>query len=120
MFLYHILFICLFHHKTFIQSVKNFLDESSELWMCQLKQNLNFFLISVLQCQLLNVITDSVIIRLMCSNCPRLSRSQITNKQALCISRQLLIVIIRFMSQSDHIKRLPVYHHLIYNKVQRV
>ncbi len=50
-----------------------------------------------LQCKPLNVITDNVIIRLMWSNCPRLSKSQITNKQALCISRQLLIVIIRLM-----------------------
>jgi hypothetical protein len=51
----------------------------------------------LLQCKPLNVITDNVIIRLMWSNCPRLSRSQITNKQALCNIKQSLIVIIRLM-----------------------
>ena len=57
----------------------------------------SIILFSEILCKPLIVITDNVIIRLMWSNCPRLSKSQITNKQAICINRQLLIVIIRLM-----------------------
>jgi hypothetical protein len=51
----------------------------------------------IIQSKPLNLITDNVIVRLMQSNCHRLSRSQITNKKAFCFSRRLLIVIIRLM-----------------------
>jgi len=48
-----------------------------------------------IQCKLLNVITHNVVIWLMWPNCPRFIRSQITNKQPICISRQSVIFIIR-------------------------
>jgi hypothetical protein len=45
----------------------------------------------------LNVITVHVIVQLMWSDCPRFIKSQITNSWVFCLSRQLLIVIIRLM-----------------------
>jgi hypothetical protein len=49
---------------------------------------------TVVQCKPLDVITDNVIIQLMWSNWPRLSKSQLTVYEVSCISKILLIVII--------------------------